>query len=337
METANLTESQLDALCDAEERDANFKALTLDEKVAALREQGHPAFDEAAPVDVGPPMALYPADGNIEARGVSGTAYAVAERDEPDETALAMAGGESVDGLDAVGAEDLLIPGIKLSQATSRDEGADVPDGKFWMQGDPEGATDTRDIAVLKFGKQRSLMTPFRKDERAAFFDDLVRIGGPALPADFDGVICRSEGAEVPVQSEAMVASRCDDCPAAKWIEGKGALCRKAYRFAVVDMTPDEDGDPLMLPAVVYLRGSAFKVGKAITTKLVLGKQRGRPTYAHKFTLKANKVQTDDGVFYQLQASGRPERITDPELLEELAGWQQMSVRARERQGAGDE
>jgi len=147
---------------------------------------------------------------------------------------------------------DLIMPRVKLLQAQSAEvaDEAGVP-GDFYntLTSINYGST-LRFVPISPF-KQRIFMV--RSERRAAINAVLASGGLDEIPADADGLRCRSYDMEHGTGSPGIA---CDECPLSKWDDNNPPFCTETYNVAA----SSEEGELIVLS---FSRSSA-RTGKQL-------------------------------------------------------------------------
>ncbi len=198
-----------------------------------------------------------------------------------------------VEGVDALGREDMSIPRLELVQAQSDVPDADQHLGQWYNTLTGEYKKTVKAV-LLSLGMGR-----------AAFPRDFSRDSEPLCASD-DGIVARPEYAGVVVTDTKLgitseILGECAMCVFSKFgPNGESPLCPKAYVYAMLDV---ETG----LPFVARMQRTATKAAKQINT---IAKMQGRKKL---IVLASKKVTSDTGNYYEPTfMSGEP---TPPEML----------------------
>lgn len=217
----------------------------------------------------------------------------VAVTDESELDRIFEGSPTDVEGVDALGREDMSIPRLELVQAQSDVPDADQHLGQWYNTLTGEYKKTVKAV-LLSLGMGR-----------AAFPRDFSRDSEPLCASD-DGIVARPEYAGAIVTDtklgiRAEIMGECATCIFSKFgANGEAPLCPKAYVYAMLDI---ETG----LPFVVRMQRSATKAAKQINT---IAKMQGRKKL---IVLASKKVQSDTGNYYEpIFMSGE---ATPPEML----------------------
>lgn len=184
-----------------------------------------------------------------------------------------------VEGMEGVGARDLVIPRLQIKQPQTRDDDnlgiADVEDGHVFLTSEVELASEARELVFLQIDPGRQFMLEYGEEKRERQLEEL---GLDDLVPEKQAVICYSLDRELPAEPEqrewSALHDNCGKCPHAQWkrsAKGKNfpPACGEIYRCLLVDVT---DGGAT--PAHFGLRSSAIKPAKALLTKLKIASRR---------------------------------------------------------------
>lgn len=213
--------------------------------------------------------------------------------DESDLDRIFDGGPTDVEGVDALGREDMSIPRLELVQAQSDVPNADEHLGQWYNTLTGEYKKQVKAV-LLSLGMGR-----------AAFPRDFSRDSQPLCASD-NAILPRGEyiGTVVTDTKQGVrdeIRGECATCIFSKFgANGESPLCAKAYVYAMLDI---ETG----LPFVVRMQRTATHAAKQINT---IAKMQGRKKL---IVLASKKVQSDTGNYFEpVFMSGE---ATPPEML----------------------
>jgi len=175
-----------------------------------------------------------------------------------------------LEGFEQFDRGDLVMPRLRLVQATSRD----IPDknkrlGQWWDAVNEE-AYPTLDAVILRYSRTR------------AYFDGNT--------FDKSALLCRSSDGRVPDLAFAgKFADLCEHCPNAQWgSSGKPPVCKLGYTFLAINAATD-------MPFIMTWSGTAVKRAKQLITAMLA---KRRPAYAILVHLSSRYVDDQRGSWY---------------------------------------
>ena len=321
--TTTYTEEQLAAI---ESMIEAGDALDAAGAVAILTEEGHPAF---GPI---PQMQMVAAGAKVAGEGelvvVEGKQLPAADEEPFD------------DGLMA-GAEDLIIPRLKIRQALTKfDGGAKVPEGALFLSVDPAGYTETRRFVILRNTLGRTFSIPMDKGKADTVLSELASKHDFDVPDGHKGPACFSTDRVTPEDQgfsalspkhKGVLSTQCKGCKHAQWrtIRGGGRVqaCGEDYTFYILDVT-EIDGGPLDQPSILVTNKSAIPATKNLLSNLKMVCRRAkRQTWGFvvEMTTEAKPGKGDQGDYY-VPVFGKPEPVSDALFAEcaavrESCGW----------------
>ncbi len=104
--------------------------------------------------------------------------------------------------------------------------------------------------------------------------------------------------------------------------------CRESYRIPILDITPDETGAPMRMPAIYNARGAAIKAVKNMNTALQIASRGGRrPSYDFSLTVESREVTNERDETYFVPFFGRPQELKDEALKADCEMLRQSMVK----------
>jgi len=198
---------------------------------------------------------------------------------------------------------DLIMPRVKILQAQS----TEVADGEGKAGDFYNTLTNINYGQTLRFVpispfKQRIFLV--RSERRAVISKTLTDNGFTELPADAEGLRCRSYDMEMGTGSPGVA---CAECPLSKWIDDQPPFCTETYNVAAAS----DEGELIVL---------SFSRSSARTGKQLFSMIRMRP--ASRATVFEATSKTEKGKLgnYAVPVV-RPLEPAAPELVRQVNLW----------------
>lgn len=213
-------------------------------------------------------------------------------------------------GATNLGAGDFIPPRVKVVQQMAKeaaDKKAEAGDFYNTLTGQNYGPSLT---VVPLFTFQNRVFITRAGDRKKEADAKLVAAGLEPLPADADGLMCRSVDTVV---GNGDPGIRCADCPLAQWEGRTGApLCSETYNLVAIT----EEGDVVF----IGMSKSSAKVGKRINSVL---RMTTRSPWASMWKFTTTQESNTKGIFYVPDFTAHVEQ-TPPELMGEAARFARM-------------
>ncbi len=178
----------------------------------------------------------------------------------------------SMEGMEGIGKDDLMIPRARVIQPTSKLDG-EPGTFHFNLTGECKDAI----LAVL-----------LRVKKGRVLWNEIGTSDAPRCASD-DGLMPRSGGA---------FDGPCDGCTQSRWGEGKTPpACGQTYNFLGADV--EDDNTPFMMS----LKGASIKHARRIISAFVL---KHKPLYSAPVRILAALVTNDKGKFYEVTFMPEP-------------------------------
>jgi len=203
-------------------------------------------------------------------------------------TAPAAYNGPIDTGLEELGAGDLIIPRLTITQPTTPDIAADQV-GKFCINvtGDYH---DTMRVAIIKLTKSRILFPDKYKRDN----EPLCRSHDFKFPAEIPGVTPMAATCQlIPGDTKKHT------CPYANWgADNTPPRCQETWNLLIVDIDT-------YLPMWFSIKSTALKpLRKIVSAVSMICTAKRLPMWALGFDMALEKITNDSGTFYAPQFSG---------------------------------
>lgn len=332
MTTTNTwSEEQLDALWQAESEGQIPQGVPADEGARLLAQQGHELFRDltlapapsraatavAAPAEVLDTVTVEP--------GGAATTHLPAKQS----TALSTHHAGGMEGMEEMGADDFVIPSLKIKQEMTKDPHEigvrEIPNGHWFQDVDVDSAAPERKVIFLDLHPELVFMLPYRNGREAKLRE--LGLEPDEVPEQVQ-VICSSRDQQTPRQTEWGARSAdCATCKHKKWVKtesGSNADCKKVYRGVAIDLGSDGQD---FAPVRIQFGGTGVAPAKRMLTMLqVKGRGKRLPLFGLQVSLSSKETRNDRGDYYYVPDPKVLGPIDDLGMIDELRGMREQFV-----------
>ena len=239
-------------------------------------------------------------------------------RAEPEFAALPAVAPEpapiSDDGLELLGADDMVIPRLKLKQPMTQNADP-VEEGRYFTSTDIDEGREVFTFSVFRVTPRYEAKLAIDEEKRWSQIERLERQVGRSLEiGDKDFHVCASDDRRLPNATiRVPLSPSCETCSMRTWQKvGKSNVrtCNEVYDFAIVDL--DE-----MQPMLWTMRGSAVKAAKRLNTALKMASRRyGKGAHGVYFEARSERREGKAGHYYVPTFSRATQH--QPDMIEDL-------------------